>query len=100
MDARRQLEQSVRDAETHCRGELAELITTYRCIAGEEQEVPIETLHQMVSFEKYLDVDIPAFRSLPELASRKSELLLEKNRAVNRLTSIFQTATSPAGGKS
>lgn len=100
LDARRQLEQSVRDAETHCRGELAELITTYRCIAGEEQEVPIEALHQMVSFEKYLDVEIPAFRSLPEMASHKSELLLEKNRAVNRLTCIFQTATSPAGGKS
>lgn len=100
QESRRQLEQSVRDAEIHCRGELAELITTYRCIAGEDQEVPIETLQRMVSFEKYLDVEIPAFRSPPEIASHKSELLLEKNRAVNRLTNIFQNATHTFGGTS
>ncbi|MEZ5492356.1 MAG: hypothetical protein R3F50_18895 [Gammaproteobacteria bacterium] len=100
QEARRQLELSVSDAETLCRGELAELITTYRSIAGEDQEVPIEALRQMVSFEKYLDVDIPAFRSPPEVSAHKSELLLEKNRAVNRLTSIFEKATSSVGGKS
>ncbi len=100
QESRRQLEQSVREAETHCRGELAELITSYRCIAGEDQEVPIEMLQRMVSFEKYLDVEIPAFRSPPEIASHKSELLLEKNQAVNRLTSIFQNATHTFGGKS
>lgn len=100
QEARRNLEQSVRDAETNCRGEIAELITTYRCISGEEQEVPIETLKQMVSFERYLDIEIPAFRSSPETGSHKSELLLEKNRAVNRLTTLFQNATNPAGGQS
>lgn len=99
QEARRNLEQSVRDAETNCRGELAELITTYRCISGEDQEVPIESLQRMVSFERYLEIDIPAFRSPPEIGSHKSELLIEKNRAVNRLTTLFQNATKPAGGK-
>ncbi|MBV1928172.1 MAG: hypothetical protein KUG81_01495 [Gammaproteobacteria bacterium] len=100
QEARRNLEQSVRDAETNCRGELAELITTYRCISGEDQEIPIESLQRMVSFDKYLDIEIPAFCSPPEIVSQKSELLLEKNRAVNRLTTLFQSATKPAGGQS
>ncbi len=99
-EAWNQLEQTVRDAETHCRGELAELTTSYCCISSESQEVPADILQQMMSFEKYLDVQIPAFHSLPEITSFKSELLLEKTQAVKRLATIFKNATQSPGGKS
>lgn len=98
-EARRQLEQTVRDSETQCRGKLAELITAYGCISGEEQSIPVDALKCMVSFEKYLDVEIPAYRSVPEDNSYKSELLLEKNQAVKRLAEIFQNAINPQGDK-
>ena len=100
QEARRTLEQSVREAETACRGELAELITTYGCISGNEQDVPMETLQQMVSFDKYLDIEIPAYRAPPETGALKSDLLVEKNRAIRRLTQIFQSANHANGGKS
>lgn len=100
QDARRGLEKTVRDAETECRGELAELVTTYRCISGNDQGISSETLENMVSFDKYLDLEIPAFRSPPDVGSLKSELLLERKLAVNRLTEIFKIATQTAGGTS
>lgn len=91
-EARRHLEQSVRDAEVVCRGKLAELITAYCCISGEEQSIPVDDLKRMVSFEKYLDIEIPAYRFVPEANTFKSDLLLEKNQAVKRLAGIFQSA--------
>jgi len=91
-EAKRHLEQAVRDAEATCRGKLAELITAYSCISGEEQSIPVDALKRMVSFEKYLDVELPAFRSAPETNTFKSDLLLEKNQAVKRLAEIFQSA--------
>lgn len=99
-EARNQLEQTVRDAETHCKGELAELSSSYCCISSESQEVPADIWQQMMSFEKYLDIEVPAFHSLPDISSFKSELLLEKNRAVERLATIFKNATQASGGKS
>lgn len=91
-DAKRHLEQSVRDAEASCRGKLAELITAYSCISGEEQSIPVDALKRMVTFEKYLDFELPAYRSAPETNTFKSDLLLEKNQAVKRLAEIFQSA--------
>ncbi len=99
-EARRKLEQVVRQYETECRGKIAELITTYGCISGEEQLVPPDALQQMVSFEKYLDVEIPAFRSSPAVGEHLADLQLEKNRAVYRLTSLYQNAFRPTGGQS
>ena len=93
-EVRRQLERAISDAETLCRGKIAELITAYGCIAGKEQDIPTGTLKQMVSFEKYLDVEIPSYQALPEPSAFKSELLLEKNQAVKRLSAIFQNAVT------
>ncbi len=86
------LDQSVKDAEAICRGKLAELITAYSCISGEEQSIPVDTLKRMVSFEKYLDFELPTFRFIPEASIFKSDLLHQKNQAVKRLAEIFQSA--------
>ena len=89
---KRQLEQTIQESESQCRGKLAEIITAYGCISGKEQSIPVETLKRMVSFEKYLDVEIPAYRAVPDISSFKPDLLLEKNQAVKRLAEIFQSA--------
>lgn len=91
-EAKMRLDQSVRSAEAICRGKLAELITAYSCISGEEQSIPVDTLKSMVSFEKYLDFELPAFRFIPEASIFKSDLLHQKNQAVKRLAEIFQSA--------
>ena len=91
-EAKMHLDQSVRNAEAICRGKLAELITAYSCISGEEQSIPVDTLKRMVSFEKYLDFELPAFRFIPEASIFKSDLLHQKNQAVKRLAEIFQSA--------
>lgn len=89
---KRQLEKTIRDTELRCRGKFAEIVTAYGCISGKEQSIPVETLNRMVSFDKYLDVELPAYRSAPETNTLKSDLLLEKNQAVKRLAEIFQSA--------
>lgn len=98
-EARRHLEQTVRDGETQCRGRLAELITSYGAISGNESDVPMDTLKQMACFEKYLDVEIPAFISTPDSGSSKSDLLIEKNRAIKRLSVIFENSINTNGEK-
>ena len=60
----------------------------------------MEALQQMVSFDKYLDIEIPAYRAPPETGALKSDLLVEKNRAIRRPTQIFQSANHTNGGKS
>lgn len=98
-NAKRKLERAVRDAETKCRGKIAELVTSYSCISGEEQSIPIEKLNQMVSFEKYLNVELPSFQPEPEITALKSNLLLEKNQAIKRLTSLFERSIHDTGDK-
>ncbi|MCG8380707.1 MAG: hypothetical protein MJA28_00605 [Gammaproteobacteria bacterium] len=98
-EAKRHLDESAKEAENQCRGKLAELITSYNCISGEDQDIPMDALYRMVSFEKYLDFEIPAFRACPEARAFHSELLIEKNQAVKRLSLIFNDVLNTTGGK-
>lgn len=100
FEARRQLERSVSQAESKCRAKLAEQITAYNCISGKEQNIPADALKQMVSFENYLDMEIPVFQSVPEDNTFQPELMFEKNKAVKRLASIFQNAIDQQGESS
>lgn len=100
LKARRQLERAVSEAESRCRSVLAEQITTYDCISGKEQLIPPDALRQMVSFERYLDVEIPVFLAVPDDQAFLSELMREKSKAVRRLAEIYQNAIDRKGESS
>jgi len=100
LDARRALEREITSAESALRAQVAQLAAHHRSVRGKGAAPPETIPDRLVSFEGFLDIEIPPFVHPPDCTDRKARLEAAKSAALNRLSQLFHQAfeTENPGG--
>ena len=99
LKARRELEQETRCAENILRTRVAQLAGHHRIVRGQPAPEPASLPMQLVSFENYLDIEIPAFANPPDAGDGKARLAEARADALRRLKAMFEPFLSTQTGE-
>ncbi len=92
--SRRELEQQVNAAESQMRAEVAQIVNHHRAVRQHnDQAMPEADFCNLVSFQDYLAIELPAFRHTSEKIDLGTELLEARAMALKRLSDFFHHAT-------
>ena len=90
LDAKRTVEHEARAAESGLRAELAQIAAHHYAVRGQSPHASETIPDELVSFERFLDIDLPAFAHPPEASDRKAKLAEARSEALGRLSTVFQ----------
>ncbi len=100
LRARKELIGVVKKAESALRADIASLAQTHRAARGDTTPLPEIALHQLASFQSFLEnCDLPAFGETPDIQQHREALDMAKAEALRELRSLFEELHATHGGE-
>lgn len=99
VDARHDLGHAVGKAESEVRMQIAQMVNHHRGARGRRTPIAESALGHLVSFQSFLNCDLPAYLPTPETSPRKAQLVEAKSDALKRLNAILQRTYESNSGE-
>lgn len=100
IEARRELERAVGEAESTLKGQVAEVAGHHRAARGAHTPLGEAALDQLASFQEFLaGCELPAYLHPPDLQDQKRQLARAKSEALRRLSALFEEVLGTLSGQ-